>query len=70
MGRASFMIRLSLSLEKLAKQGAKAMVGNKGFARFLKVAKGSVSIDAEAVKRQVRPDHQHRAVDGGGGPDL
>jgi hypothetical protein len=42
--------------EKLAKQGAKAMVGNKGFARFLKVAKGSVSIDEEAVKRDARLD--------------
>jgi len=42
--------------EKLAKQGAKAMVGNKGFARFLKVAKGSVEIDAEAVKRDARLD--------------
>jgi len=42
--------------EKLAKQGAKAMVGNKGFARFLKVAKGSVEIDAEAVQRDARLD--------------
>ena len=42
--------------QKLAKQGAKAMVGNKGFARFLKVAKGSVSIDEEAVKRDARLD--------------
>jgi hypothetical protein len=42
--------------EKLAKQGAKAMVGNKGFARFLKVAKGSIEIDAEAVKRDARLD--------------
>jgi hypothetical protein len=42
--------------QKLAKQGAKAMVGNKGFARFLKVAKGSVSVDEEAIKRDARLD--------------
>jgi len=42
--------------EKLAKQGAKAMVGNKGFARFLKVAKGSVTVDEDAVKRDARLD--------------
>jgi len=47
-------------LEKLrqtvAKQGPKALVGNKGYARFLKVAKGSVSIDEAAVKRDARLD--------------
>jgi hypothetical protein len=47
-------------LEKLrqtvAKQGPKAVIGNKGYARFLKVAKGSVSIDEEAVKWDARLD--------------
>ena len=47
-------------LEKLrqtvAKQGPKALVGNKGYARFLRVAKGSVSIDEAAVKRDARLD--------------
>ena len=47
-------------LEKLrqtvAKQGPKAVLGNKGYARFLKVARGSVSIDEEAVKRDARLD--------------
>ena len=40
----------------MAKQGPKAVVGNKGFARFLKVAKGSVSIDEDAVQRDARLD--------------
>jgi len=31
--------------QKVAKQGPKAVAGNKGYARFLKVAKGSVSVD-------------------------
>jgi hypothetical protein len=42
--------------QKVAKQGPKAVVGNKGFARFLKVAKGSISIDEDAVKRDARLD--------------
>jgi hypothetical protein len=42
--------------QTVAEQGPKAVVGNKGYARFLKVAKGSVSIDAEAVKRDARLD--------------
>jgi hypothetical protein len=47
-------------LEKLRqtveKQGPKAVIGNKGFARFLKVAKGSVAIDEDAIKRDARLD--------------
>jgi len=47
-------------LEKLRqtveKQGPKAVIGNKGFARFLRVAKGSVSVDEDAVKRDARLD--------------
>jgi hypothetical protein len=42
--------------QKVAKQGPKAVMGNKGYARFLNLAKGSVSIDAEAVKRDARLD--------------
>jgi hypothetical protein len=42
--------------QKVAQQGAKSVVGNKGYARFLKLAKGSVSIDEEAVKRDARLD--------------
>ena len=42
--------------QKVAKQGPKAIVGNKGFARFLKLAKGNVSIDEDAVQRDARLD--------------
>ena len=49
-------------LEKLRptveKQGPKAIIGNRGYARFLKVAQGSVSIDEEAIKRDARLDGQ------------
>ena len=38
------------------KQGAKAVIGNRGYARFLKVAKGCVSVDEAAVKRDARLD--------------
>jgi hypothetical protein len=37
-------------------QGAKAVIGNRGYARFLKVAQGSVSVDEAAVKRDARLD--------------
>jgi hypothetical protein len=47
-------------LEKLQrlveKQGPKAIIGNRGYARFLKVAKGSVTVDDAAVKRDARLD--------------
>jgi transposase len=42
--------------QKVAKQGPKAVAGNKGYARFLKVAKGCVSIDEAAAKRDSRLD--------------
>jgi Transposase DDE domain len=42
--------------QTVAKQGPKAVIGNRGYARFLKVARGSVSIDEEAVKRDARLD--------------
>jgi transposase len=38
------------------KQSPKAVIGNRGYARFLKVAQGSVTIDEEAVKRDARLD--------------
>jgi hypothetical protein len=47
---------LEMLRQKVAKQGPKAVMGNKGYARFLNLAKGSVSIDAEAVKRDARLD--------------
>jgi arginine repressor len=42
--------------QKIEKQGGKSLVGNKGFARYVKVEKGSVKIDKEAVKRESRFD--------------
>jgi hypothetical protein len=42
--------------QKLEKQGPKALVGNRGYARFLNMARGSVSINEEAVKRDARLD--------------
>ncbi|MEW5993345.1 MAG: IS1634 family transposase [Candidatus Zixiibacteriota bacterium] len=43
-------------LEATLSHGPKSVIGNKGFKRFLKVRKGAVSIDAEAVKREARLD--------------
>jgi hypothetical protein len=47
-------------IEKLTKtlseQGPKALVGNRGYARFLKVGKESVSINPEAVEADARLD--------------
>ena len=42
--------------QTIGKQGAKAVIGNRGYARFLKVAKGSASVDEESVKRDARLD--------------
>jgi hypothetical protein len=44
-------------LEKImAEQGPKALIGNRGYARFLKVEKGSVSINREAIDNDARLD--------------
>jgi len=40
----------------LQKKGAKAVVGNKGYSRYLKMERGSVSINDEAVKADARLD--------------
>jgi hypothetical protein len=42
--------------ERIAKQGAKSLVGNKGYARFLKIQRGSVEIDQDAVQAEARYD--------------
>jgi len=42
--------------KKVEKQGPQALIGNRGYARFLKVAQGSVTINEEAVKRDARLD--------------
>jgi transposase len=44
-------------LEKImAEQGPKALISNRGYARFLKVEKGSVSINREAIDNDARLD--------------
>lgn len=40
----------------LAEHGPKAIVGNKGFARFVKVARQGVTLDSEAIERDARLD--------------
>lgn len=40
----------------LGEQGPKAVIGNKGFSRFIKVAKGAVTIDRETVETDARLD--------------
>lgn len=42
--------------ELLEQRGTKALVGNRGFARFVKMEKGSVRIDEEAVEQEARFD--------------
>jgi hypothetical protein len=51
--RESILAKLQDTLER---QGPKAIIGNRGFARFVKVRKGAVAIDAEAVRRDARLD--------------
>jgi hypothetical protein len=47
--------------ETLRCQGPKAIIGNRGFARFVKVRKGSVSIGRDAVGRDARLDGEIHA---------
>ncbi len=44
------------SLEEQLKRGAKSLVGNRGFRRYLKSEKGAFSIDREKVKQDARFD--------------
>jgi hypothetical protein len=44
------------SLEDQLKKGAKSLVGNKGFRRYLKVEKNSARIDTEKVETEARFD--------------
>ena len=44
------------NLEQRIKQGPKSMIGNKGYRKYLKVARGSVVIDRERVKQEARFD--------------
>ncbi len=51
--RESILAKLQNTLDR---QGPKAIIGNRGFARFVKVSKGAVAIDADAVRRDARLD--------------
>jgi len=51
--RDALLAKLQSTLER---NGPKAIIGNRGFARFVKVQKGSVAIDTEAVRRDARLD--------------
>jgi len=42
--------------EKLAKDGAKSLLRNRGYARFLRVSKGAVTINRRAVETDARMD--------------
>jgi len=44
------------SLEEQLKKGAKTLVGNKGYSRYLKILKNSVSIDRDKLKEEARFD--------------
>ena len=44
------------ALAKKLKQGAKALVGNRGFRRYLSAEKGAIRIDANRVKSEARYD--------------
>jgi hypothetical protein len=51
--RAAILAHLQTTLQT---HGPKAVIGNKGFARFLTVQKGSVTINPAAVERDARLD--------------
>lgn len=47
------------SLEKRVKSGAKSLIGNKGYRKYLKVSKSSVSIDKEKIMAEARFDGKY-----------
>ncbi len=51
--RAALLTKLRQTLEH---DGPKAVVGNRGYARFLRIAKGSVTLDEAAIAREARLD--------------
>lgn len=53
LAREALVARLE---QTLAASGPKALVGNKGYKRFLSVAAGAASIDRQAVERDARLD--------------
>ncbi|WP_027718751.1 IS1634 family transposase, partial [Desulfovirgula thermocuniculi] len=44
---------------KLASKDVKSLVGNSGYRRYLKIAKGSISLDREAIRREARYDGKY-----------
>jgi transposase len=44
------------SLEEQLRQGAKTLVGNKGYRKYVKIEKGSVTIDEDKVRNEARFD--------------
>lgn len=51
--RAALLEKLRATLTR---QGAKSMLGNRGFARYLKTHRGSMELDPEAIEREARLD--------------
>ncbi|HEX6112058.1 MAG TPA: IS1634 family transposase [Geminicoccaceae bacterium] len=51
--RAALLTKLRQTLDH---DGPKAVVGNRGYARFLRIAKGSVTLDEAAIAREARLD--------------
>jgi hypothetical protein len=51
--REALLAKLRQTLEH---DGPKAVVGNRGYARYLKMTKGSVSLDEAAIEREARLD--------------
>jgi hypothetical protein len=51
--REALLAKLRQTLER---HGPKAVVGNRGYARYLQIAKGSVTLDEAAIAREARLD--------------
>lgn len=51
--RDAILLKLQQTLDN---NGPKAIIGNRGFARFVRVSRGAVTIDADAVRRDARLD--------------
>ncbi len=51
--REALLAKLRQTLER---DGPKAVVGNRGYARYVKIAKGAVTLDEAAIEREARLD--------------
>jgi transposase len=47
------------ALKEKIRQGAKSLVGNKGYRRYVRIQKGSTAIDVEKVKSEARFDGKY-----------